>query len=112
MIRLQRWESGPYFAAFSLHIPDMHSFLDMREIVNICTRSPVVSIKPVFRCRTRNSDRLLAFCSMTGLLKYSRIDKCAHFSHSKTFWTICRGKRAAQFQLVVRLQLRIQTLQA
>jgi len=23
MIRLQRWESGPYFAAFSLHIPDM-----------------------------------------------------------------------------------------
>ncbi len=42
--RLQRWESGPYFAAFSLHIPDMRSFLDMREIVKICPRSPTVSL--------------------------------------------------------------------
>jgi hypothetical protein len=48
MIRLQRWESGPYFAAFSLHIPDMRSFLYLREIVKICTRSPAVSIKPGF----------------------------------------------------------------
>jgi hypothetical protein len=43
MIRLQRWESGPYFAAFSLHIPDMRSFIDMREIVKICPRSSTVS---------------------------------------------------------------------
>jgi len=35
MIRLQRWESGPYFTAFSLHIPDMRSFINMREIVKI-----------------------------------------------------------------------------
>jgi hypothetical protein len=39
MIRLQQWESGPYFAAFSLHIPDMRSFINMREIVKICPRS-------------------------------------------------------------------------
>jgi len=50
MIRLQRWESDPYFAAFSLHIPDMRSFIDMREIVKI---------EPVFRYRTPKSDRLL-----------------------------------------------------
>ncbi len=37
---LQRRESGPYFAAFSSHIPDMRSFLDMREIVKICSRPP------------------------------------------------------------------------
>jgi rubredoxin len=37
--RLQRWESGPYFAAFSLHIPDM-----CVEIVKICARSPNVSL--------------------------------------------------------------------
>jgi hypothetical protein len=39
MIRLQQWESGPYFAAFSLHIPDMRRFVQMREIVKICPRS-------------------------------------------------------------------------
>jgi hypothetical protein len=39
MIRLQRWESGPYFTAFFLHIPDMRSFIDMREIVKIRPRS-------------------------------------------------------------------------
>ena len=44
MIRLQRWEIGPYFTAFSLHIPDMRSFFDVREIVKICTRSPTVSL--------------------------------------------------------------------
>ena len=44
MIRLQRWESGPYFAAFSLHIPDMRRFLEMREIVKICPRSSTVSL--------------------------------------------------------------------
>ncbi len=59
MIRLQRWENGPYFAAFSLHIPDMRSFIYVREIVKICPRSPIVSIKPVFRFRTPKSDRLL-----------------------------------------------------
>ena len=47
MIRLQRRESGPYFADFSLHIHDMRV-----EIVKICPRSPIVSIKPVFRYRT------------------------------------------------------------
>jgi hypothetical protein len=44
MIRLQRWESGPYFAAFSLHIPDMRSFIKMREIVKICPRSATASL--------------------------------------------------------------------
>jgi len=34
-----RNQSGPYFAAFSFHIPDMRSFTDMREIVKICPRS-------------------------------------------------------------------------
>jgi len=37
MIRLQRWESGPYLAAFSVHVPDMRV-----EIVKICPRSPTV----------------------------------------------------------------------
>ncbi len=59
MIRLQQWESAPYFAAFSLHIPDMRCFLHMREIVNICPRSPIVSIKPVFRYPTPKSNRPL-----------------------------------------------------
>jgi hypothetical protein len=53
MIRLQRWESGPYFTAFSLHIPDMRV-----EIVKICPRSPTVLIEPVFRYRTPKSGRL------------------------------------------------------
>jgi len=44
MIRLQRRESGPYFAAFSLRIPDMRSFLNLHEIVKICPRSPNVSL--------------------------------------------------------------------
>jgi hypothetical protein len=44
MIRLQQWESGPYFADFSLHIPDMRSFFHVREIVKICPRSPTVSL--------------------------------------------------------------------
>jgi hypothetical protein len=39
MIRLQRWESGPYFTDFSLHIPDMRV-----KIVKICARSPTVSL--------------------------------------------------------------------
>jgi hypothetical protein len=39
MMRLQRCESGPYFADFSLHIPDMRV-----EIVKICPRSPIVSL--------------------------------------------------------------------
>jgi hypothetical protein len=39
MIRLQRWESGPYFTAFSLHIPDMRNFFYIPEIVKICPRS-------------------------------------------------------------------------
>ncbi len=55
MMRLQRWENGPYFADFSLPIPDMRSFLHVREIVKICPRSPIVSIKPMFRYRTPNS---------------------------------------------------------
>ncbi len=59
MIRLQRWENGSYFTAFSLHIPDMRSFPDVREIVKICPRFPIVSIKPVFRYRTPKYDKLL-----------------------------------------------------
>ncbi len=58
-MRLQRWENGSYFADFSLHIPDMRGFLNVREIVKICPRSPIVSIKPMFRYRTPKSDRLL-----------------------------------------------------
>ena len=58
MMRLQRWENGSYFIALSLHIPDMRSFPDMREIVKICPRSLIVSIKPVFRYRTPKPDRL------------------------------------------------------
>ena len=54
MIRLQRRESGPYFAGFSLHIPDMRV-----ETVKICPRSRKVYIEPVFRYRTPKSDRLL-----------------------------------------------------
>jgi hypothetical protein len=42
MIPLQRWESGPYFTDFSLRIPDMRSFIEIGEIVKICTRSPLV----------------------------------------------------------------------
>ena len=55
MMRLQHWENGSYFAAFSLHIPDMRSFLHVREIAKICPSTPIVSIKPMFRCRTPNS---------------------------------------------------------
>jgi hypothetical protein len=59
MIRLQQRESGPYFADFSLHIPDMRCFINMREIVKFCIRSRRVLIEPVFRYRTPKSDRLL-----------------------------------------------------
>jgi hypothetical protein len=41
MMRLQRWENGPYFADFSLHIPDMRSFVHMRELVTIGPRFPM-----------------------------------------------------------------------
>ena len=67
MIRLQRREGGPYFAAFSLHIPDMRV-----EIVKICPRSPIVSIEPVFRFRTPKSDRLLGFdqlCAVPAMIR-------------------------------------------
>jgi len=39
MIRLQRWESGRYFTAFSLHILVM-----CVKIGKICARSPIVSL--------------------------------------------------------------------
>ena len=35
----QRWENGPYFAAFSSHIPDMRV-----ESGKICPRSSAVSL--------------------------------------------------------------------
>jgi len=54
MIRLQQWESGPYFTDCSLHIPDM-----CVKIAKICARSRWVQIEPVFRYRTPESDRLL-----------------------------------------------------
>ncbi len=44
MMRLQRWENGSYFIAFSLNIPDMRSFLNVREIGKICPRSSTVSL--------------------------------------------------------------------
>ncbi len=59
MMRLQRLENGSYFADFFLHIPDMRSFLNVREIVKICPRFPIVSMEPMFRYRTPKSDRLL-----------------------------------------------------
>ncbi len=49
------------FAAFSLHMPDMRV-----EIVKICFRSPIVSIKPVFRYRTPKSERLLDRSARSG----------------------------------------------
>lgn len=61
MIRLQRLESGPYFTVFSLNIPDMRSFISMREIVNICLRSRRVEIEPVLRYRTPKPGRLLVY---------------------------------------------------
>jgi len=36
MIRLQQWESGPYFTAFSLHIPDMR----VEIVKNLFSLSP------------------------------------------------------------------------
>jgi hypothetical protein len=44
MMRLQRWENGPYFGDFSLRIPDMGSSIDKHEIVKICARPPIVSL--------------------------------------------------------------------
>ncbi len=59
-MRLQRWENGPYFADFSLPIPDVRSFSYVCEIVKICPPPPIVSINLVFRGRTPKSGRLLA----------------------------------------------------
>jgi hypothetical protein len=39
---LQPNQRGPYFTAFSLHIPDMRSFFNVREIAKICAHSPRV----------------------------------------------------------------------
>ena len=39
MVPENRNQRGPYFTAFSLRIPDMPSFINLREIVKICTRS-------------------------------------------------------------------------
>jgi len=50
-----RNQSGPYFTAFSLHIPDMRV-----KIGKICPRFLLVQIEPVFRYRTPKSGRLLA----------------------------------------------------
>ena len=44
MTRLQRWENDSYFTPFSLHIPDMCSFLNVCEIVKICPRPLAVSL--------------------------------------------------------------------
>ena len=54
-----RNQRGLYFAVFSLHIPDMRNFINMREIAKICARSRTVYIEPVFRYRPPKSDRLL-----------------------------------------------------
>jgi hypothetical protein len=60
MIRLQRYESGPYLTDFSLHIPDMGV-----KIGKICAGSPMVLIEPVFRFRTPKSDSLLGLPEMS-----------------------------------------------
>jgi hypothetical protein len=49
-----RNQRGPYFTAFSLHIPDMRF-----KIAKICARSLRVQIEPMFRYRTPKSGRLL-----------------------------------------------------
>jgi len=54
-MRLQWWENGPYFADFSLHIPDMRV-----EIVKTCPRPAKVQLEPMLRFRTPESDRLPA----------------------------------------------------
>jgi hypothetical protein len=54
MIRLQQCVSGPYFTAFSLHIPDLRV-----KIGKTCARSRWVLIEPVFHYRTPKSDRRL-----------------------------------------------------
>jgi hypothetical protein len=66
MIRLQRWENGPYPATFSLGIPAMRRFVQMREFVKICPRSPMVLIEPVFLYRTPKSGRLLVEVVLVG----------------------------------------------
>ncbi len=48
MMRLQRWHNGPCCADFSLNIPNMRSFLPIREIVKNGPCFPIVRIKPVF----------------------------------------------------------------
>ncbi len=57
MMRQQRWENGSYFTDFSLNIADMRSFLDMREIVKICTRSPTVSLSNTYSAVANIGDR-------------------------------------------------------
>ena len=81
MMRLQRLENGSYFADFFLYIPDMRSFLNVREIVRICPRSPIVSIKPLFRYRTPKSDRLLGE-KHSGQYPYPRQRKNSQRQHS------------------------------
>jgi hypothetical protein len=44
MMRLHRCQNGSYFTALSLRIPDERSFPNVCEIVNICPRSPTVSL--------------------------------------------------------------------
>ncbi len=83
MIRLQRWENGSYFTAFSLHIPDMRSFPDVREIVKICPRSPIVSIKPVFRYRTPRSDSLLGNPLVSVDHRYKSVKKTIHIMRAR-----------------------------
>ena len=40
MIRLQQWENGPYFTAFSLHVPDTP--IIVRDIIKNWPRSLTV----------------------------------------------------------------------
>jgi hypothetical protein len=93
-MRLQRWENGPYFTNFSLHIPDMRSFFQMREIDKICPRSPTVLIEPVFRFRTPKSDRLLALiigsrCRLVkNLVLQSGMHKNIFFLYNNTMFYI------------------------
>jgi hypothetical protein len=92
MIRLQRWESGPYFADFSLHIPDMRSFFHMLEIVKICPRS-----RPFLSDRCFAIEHLsLAGCECSASLltvqKMTRIHLILRYKSSRGVRTGARSR--------------------
>jgi hypothetical protein len=71
MERARRTGDGPtttvrdrrYVTVFALHIADIRSLKQVREIVETCPRARVLSVNPEFRFRALNSYPLLAICS-------------------------------------------------